>query len=30
MIIDDKDFDLQTLMDQLDLDNKMGILKLLG
>ncbi len=30
MIIDDKDFDLQTLMDQLDLNNKMGILKLLG
>jgi hypothetical protein len=29
MIIDDKDFDLQTLMDQLNLDNKMGILKLL-
>jgi hypothetical protein len=28
MIVDDKDFDLQTLMDQLDLDNKMGVLKL--
>jgi hypothetical protein len=29
MIINGKDFDFQTLMDQLDLDNRMGILKLL-